>query len=89
MTTSRRLGYLIVITPTVPNWMECLRHKDIIKADRYLLHLPQFWIVMVVPLGALLESLEAGELTPEKVVSTILATLYLIGNVINKKDRRS
>jgi len=40
--------------------------KDAIKADGYLSRLQQFLLDAVAPPAALLESTEAGELTPEK-----------------------
>ena len=54
--------------------------KDVIKADGYLSRLQQFWLDAVAPLTAVLESAEAGDLTPEKAVSATQTALYLMGN---------
>ena len=49
--------------------------------DGHLSRLLQFWLDTVSPLAALLESVEAGELMPEKAVSDTQTTLHLMGNV--------
>ena len=66
--------------PKLDGVMKVVLPKDAIKADGYLSHLQQFWLDAVAPLTAILESAEAGELTSEKLVAAVQATLYLMGN---------
>jgi len=53
---------------------------DAIKADGYLSRLQQFWLDAISPLVAILECAEAGDLTPEKAVSSVQVALCLMGN---------
>ena len=55
--------------PKLGGVLKAVLPKDAIKVDGYLSRLQQFWLDAVAPLAALLESAEAGELTPEKAVS--------------------
>ena len=66
--------------PKLDRVLKAVLPKDAIKADEYLSRLQQFWLDAVAPLAALLESAEAGELTPEKVVSAAQMALYMMGN---------
>ena len=56
--------------------------KDTIKADGYLSRLQQFWLDAVAPLTAILEGLNAGELTPEQVYAAAQSALCLLGNAV-------
>ena len=67
--------------PKLDGVLKAVLPRDAIKADGYLSRLQQFWLDAVAPLAALLESAEAGELTPEKAVSAAQTALYLMGNV--------
>ena len=66
--------------PKLDGVLKAVLPKDTIKADGYLSRLQQFWLDAVAPLVAILESAEAGELTPEKAVSAAQTALYLMGN---------
>ena len=66
--------------PKLDGVMKAVLPTDAIKADSYLSRLQQFWLDAVAPLAAILESAEAGELTPEKAVASAQAALYLMGN---------
>jgi len=66
--------------PKLDGVLKAVLPKDAIKADGYLSRLQQFWLDAVAPLTALLESAEAGDLTPEKAVSATQTALYLMGN---------
>ena len=66
--------------PKLDGVLKAVLPKDAIKADGYLSRLQQFWLDAVAPLAALLESAEAGDLTPEKAVSATQTALYLMGN---------
>ena len=66
--------------PKLDGVLKVVLPKDAIKADGYLSHLQQFWLDAVAPLAALLESVEAGELIPEKAVSAAKMALYLMRN---------
>ena len=66
--------------PKLDGVMKAVLPKDAIKADGYLSRLQQFWLDAVAPLTAVLESAEAGDLTPEKAVSATQTALYLMGN---------
>ena len=57
--------------------MKVVLFKDTIKADRYL---QQFWLDTVVPVTAILESTEAGELMSEKAVVAAQVALCLMGS---------
>ena len=49
--------------------------KEAIKADRYLSRLQQFWLDAVAPLTAVIEGMEAGELSVEGAVTTVQSVL--------------
>ena len=66
--------------PKLDGVLKAVLPKDAIKADGYLSRLQQFWLDAVAPLAVLLESAEAGDLTPEKAVSATQTALYLMGN---------
>ena len=66
--------------PKLDGVLKAVLPKDAIKADGYLSRLQQFWLDAVAPLAAVLESAEAGELTPEKAVAATQTALYLMGN---------
>ena len=66
--------------PKLDGVMKAVLPTDAIKADGYLSRLQQFWLDAVAPLAAILESAEAGELTPEKAVASTQAALCLMGN---------
>ena len=57
--------------------------KDAIMADGYLSRLQQFWLDAVVPLTAILEGSDAGELTPEQAYAAAQSALCLLGNANN------
>ena len=48
--------------------------------DGYLSCLQQFWLDMVTPLVALLETAEGGELKSEDTVAAVQSALYFLGN---------
>ena len=54
--------------------------RDAIKADRYLLHLQQFWLNTIAPLAAILEGGKAEKLTSEHTYSAPQSALGLLGN---------
>ena len=66
--------------PKLDGVLKAVLPRDAIKADRYLSRLQQFWLDAVAPLAAILESAEAGDMTPEKVVTATQMALYLMGN---------
>ena len=63
--------------PKLDGVLKAVLPRDATKADGYLSRLQQFWLDAVAPLAALLESAEAGELTPEKAVSAAQTALYI------------
>ena len=66
--------------PKLDGVLKAVLPRDAIKADGYLPRLQQFWLDAVVPFAAILESEEAGDLTPEKAVTATQTALYLMGN---------
>ena len=66
--------------PKLDRVLKAVLPRDAIKADGYLSRLQQFWLDTVAPLAAILESAEAGDLTPEKAVTATQTALYLMGN---------
>ena len=67
--------------PKLDGVLKATLPTDAIKVDSYLSQLQQFWLDAVSPLAAILESAEAGELSPEKAVSSVQVALCLMGNV--------
>ena len=66
--------------PKLDGVLKAVLTKDAIKADGYLSRLHQLWLDAVAPLTAALESVEEGDLTPEKAVRAAQTALYLMGN---------
>ena len=67
--------------PKLDGVLKAVLPKDTIKVDGYLSRLQQFWLDAVALPAAVLESVEAGELTPEKAVAATQTAIYLMGNV--------
>jgi len=66
--------------PKLNGVLKAVLLSDAIKADGYLSWLQQFCLDAVSPLTTILECTEAGDLTPEKVVSSVQVALCLMGS---------
>ena len=60
--------------------MQSIIPNDATKADGYLSRLQQFWLDVVTPFTALLETVEDGELKSEDTVAAVRSALYFLGN---------
>ena len=58
--------------------------KEAIKADGYFSQLHQFYLDAVVPLTAMIESADTGDLTVADAVTTVQSALILMGNMHQK-----
>ena len=81
----------VIRCPKLDQVMQSIIPNDATKADGYLSCLQQFWLDVVTPLTALLETAEGGELKSEDTVAAVQSALYFLGNAyqhMNQERRK-
>ena len=77
--------------PKLDQVMQFIIPNDAIKVGGYLSRLQQFWLDMVTPLTALLETAEGEELKTENAIAAVQSALYFMGNAhqhMNQERRK-